>query len=106
MGDKGSINVSQFLRQYESESTKKNYKTGLKTFFGVIYPKLKGEDLDLLSERYFKEGRDYRSDMLIFKESLKSKAPTTIGNRLNSIRVFLDENGINFPKRFFKNLMT
>ena len=104
MGDKGLINVSQFLQQYESESTKKNYKTGLKTFFGVIYPKLKGEDLDLLSERYFTEGRDYRSDVLIFKESLKSKAPTTIGNRLNSIRVFLDENGINFPKRFFKNL--
>jgi len=39
-----------------------------------------------------------------FKDSLKDKAPKTIGSRLNTIRVFLDENNIEFPKRFFKNL--
>ena len=99
-----SINVSQFLRQYDSESTKKSYKTGLKFFFREIYPELKGEDLDVLSERYLAEDRNHREDVMDFKDSLKDKAPKTISNRLNSIRVFLDENGVSFPKRFFKNL--
>ena len=104
MGDRRSVNVSHFLRQYESKSTKQNYKTGLKTFFGVIYPESKGEDLDILSERYLAEDRDHRNDVMDFKDSLKDKAPRTISSRLNSIRCFLDENGIEFPKRFFKNL--
>ena len=124
MGDKRSINVSQFLRQYESKNTRKNYLTGLKIFFETIYPELKIESekkreelgvkvlptditvnlQDSYSSKYLSEDRDYREDILNFKESLKAKAPKTIGSRLNTIRVFLDENGINFPKRFFKNL--
>ncbi|GAG12415.1 unnamed protein product, partial [marine sediment metagenome] len=86
-----SINVSQFLRQYDSEGTKKSYKTGLKFFFREIYPELKGEDLDILSERYLAEDRNHREDVMDFKDSLKDKAPKTISTRLNSIRVFLDE---------------
>jgi len=130
MGDRKSVNVSQFLRQYESQSTRKNYLSGLRQFFESAYPELKHElkqkkneleeeagktisyipseivlkFLDIYSFRYLEEDRDHRNDVLNFKESLKSKAPMTIGSRLNSIRVFLDENGINFPKRFFKNL--
>jgi len=96
------VNVSQFLRQYESKHTKKSYRAGLKQFFKLMYPD--GGDLDALSERYLDQHRDYREDMLNFKDSLKDKAPTTKATRFNSIRTFLDDNGITFPKRFFKNL--
>ncbi len=95
--------MSNFLRQYESPSTKKSYRTGIKLFFKTVYPD-SSEDLDSLSEKYLREKRDHREDVITFKESLKGKAPMIIGSRLNSIRVFLDENEINFPKRFFKNL--
>ena len=130
MVDKGSINVSQFLRQYESQSTRKNYLSGFRQFFELIYPELTQEFeqkqkeleeeagktiryipseivlefIDTYSSRYLAEDRDHREDVMDFKDSLKNYAPKTVGARLNSIRVFLDENGINFPKRFFKNL--
>ena len=96
------MNVTQFLRQYDSNSTKKNYRVSLKQFFQVMYPK--GGDLDELSTRYINEDRDHRQDLLNFKESLKNKAPMTKAARFNVVRTFLDDNGIEFPKRFFKNL--
>ena len=104
MGDKVSINVSQFLRQYESAGTRRVYLTGLKFFFKSIYPESKGEDLDILSKRYLVEDRDHREDILKFKESLEDKAPGTKNLRLNTVRAFLSDNEIIFPKRFFKNL--
>jgi len=97
------ITVSQFLRQYESQSTRLSYRTGLRLFFESVYPE-SSEDLDNLSLRYLSEKRDHREDVITFKESLKNKAPMTIGSRLNVVKVYLDENGISFPKRFFKNL--
>jgi len=69
MGDKRLINVSKFLRQYESKNIRKNYKAGL-TFFEVTYSE-SNEDLDALSERYLTEDRDHREDVLNFKDSLK-----------------------------------
>jgi integrase len=80
-----------------------NYQIGLRLFFELIYPESK-EDLDILSEKYIAEDRDHRNDVLDFKDSLRDKAPKTISSRLNVVRCFLDENGIDFPKRFFKNL--
>lgn len=118
------INVSQFLRQYDSINTRKSYLAGLKKFFELMYPEIGVEIekvkekldvknippevllkiLDIHATRYLNQDRDYRDDLLKFKESLKSKAPTTMTTRINSIRTFLDDNGIPFPKRFFKNL--
>ena len=97
------MNVSQFLRQYDSENTRRSYLMGLKQFFEMTYLN-SGGDLDILSERYLEEDRDYRDDILNFKEYLEDRAPTTKKTRFNAIRTFLDDNGITFPKRFFKNL--
>jgi integrase len=80
-----------------------SYETGLQRFFKIIYPESK-ENLDILSERYLAENRDHREDILDFKDSLKGYAPKTIGSRLNAVRTFLEENEINFPKRFFKKI--
>jgi integrase len=68
-----------------------------------MYPDAK-EDLDILSMRYLNEDRDYRDDLLRFKESIQGKAPKTKVARLNAVRVFLSDNEVNFPTRFFKNL--
>jgi integrase len=97
--------VSQFLRQYESVNTKKSYKSCLRQFFKLMYPDAK-ENLDTLSIAYLKEDRDYRDDLLRFKESIQGKAPKTKVARLNAVRVFLSDNEIVLPNRFFffKNL--
>lgn len=97
------MDVSQFLRQYDSRNTQLSLKTGLKQFFKLMYSESK-EDLDALSMRYLNEERDFRGDIIQFKESLKGKAPKTIVARLNAIRVFLSDNEIMFPNRFFKTL--
>ena len=122
--------MSQFLRQYESQSTKRSYQTGLRLFFESVYPELKNElekkrkeleealgktikfvppeiileYLDIYSSRYLTEDRDHREDIFNFKDSLKDKAPGSRTLRISSVRAFLDDNGINFPRRFFKNL--
>ena len=124
---KTTINVTQFLRQYESENTRNSYRTGLRLFFESVYPEMKLDEekkkkdlglkknqslpadiqlsfLDIYSMRYLEEDRDHRDDIMNFKDSLKDKAPKTKKNRLNSVRVYLEENEIEFPKRFFKNL--
>jgi integrase len=101
---KQQINVTAFLRQYESSNTRKSYSAGIQQFLQIIYPSEQREDLDSLSERYLREDRNHRDDILTFKESLAGKAPKTMISRLNAVRVFLDENGIIFPKRFFNNV--
>ena len=77
---------------------------GLKYFFKLIYPGLKGEDLDGLAEKYLREDRNHREDIISFRNFLGDKSPKTRYARLIAVRVFLDDNGISFPKRFFKNI--
>jgi integrase len=96
------VNVSQFLRQYESEATRKNYFVALKQFFKLMYPG--GGDLDELSERYLREDRDYRDDLLRFKESMKGRAPSSKTVKIYAVRAYLSDNNIQFPRRFFKKL--
>lgn len=100
----GRVNITDFLRQYENKETKKSYKTGLKQFFNLIYSELKGEDLDIFAERYLSENRDHQEDMINFRDSLKDRSPNTRALRFNAIRAFLDDNGISFTRRFYKNL--
>ncbi len=96
------INVTQFLRQYDSSNTRASYLTGLKQFFRLMYPD--GGEIDELSQRYLAEDRDYREDMQNFKDVLEGKAPKTRQSRFNVVWTFLNDNGITFPKRFLKNL--
>lgn len=130
MSEQSKINVSQFLRQYEIESTRRSYETGLKIYFTTIYPELQQElenkkialekelgrklkhipteiaieCLDKYSEKYLTEERTHRDDMMNFKETLKNKAPKTRRSRLNAVKIYLEDNSITFSKRFFKNL--
>jgi integrase len=97
------------LLQYDSPNTLKNYKIALRQFFQFIYQS--NEDVDILSERYLSEKRDYRKDMLRFNKDMQTRlyrnrhlAPTTRIHRLNVVRAFLEENDITFKKRFFTNL--
>ena len=64
--------VSQFLRQYDSINTKASYRSGLRQFFKLMYLGAK-EDFDTLSMRYPNEDRDFREDIIRFKESLRGK---------------------------------
>jgi len=96
------LNISDFLAQYQHENTREAYRSSLKRFFRMIYPDSEGISLDDLSLRYLGEDRDYRHDMLLFRENLSRSAPLTSFQRMTAIRIFLEENNITFPKRFFK----
>ncbi len=94
MGKAKLVAATDFLRRYDNLNTRKNYKVGIKLFFELVYPELRGEDLDGLAERYLSGERGHREDMLNFRESLKDKSPNTKALRFNAVRVFLDDNGI------------
>ena len=98
------LNISDFLAQYQHENTREAYRSSLKRFFRLTYPDSEGISLDDLSLRYLGEDRDYRHDMLLFRENLSRSAPLTAFQRMTAIRIFLEENSITFPKRFYRNL--
>ena len=85
-----------------SDSTVRAYRNGLKTFFKMVYGE--GGDLEKLAERYFGEKRDYEKDVQDFLVALKGYAPYTVRLRLSAIRVFLLENGVEPPQRFWRRL--
>ncbi|MFA9437727.1 MAG: hypothetical protein ACEROO_11555, partial [Candidatus Bathyarchaeota archaeon] len=65
------IIASEFLRQYESKPTRKNYSSILKNYLTTFYPQLnqikRGDEhtqlLDDISAQYLNESRNYRNDL-------------------------------------------
>ena len=100
--------VNDFLDQYESQKTKKSYRTALKQFFTVAFPELKTSKalqlLDKLSLQYFEKDRDIRKDIIAYKNSIKHQAPKTRQSKLSPIFRYFEDNGIEFAKSFTRNL--
>ena len=99
-----AINVSGFLSQYTSASTKKTYLFALKRYFRLIEPDLKDEGLDEASTRYFLAEPDIRSDIIKFRDALLESPPKTRLLYLNVVVNFMNENGVTVPKHLVKNL--
>jgi integrase len=98
------VSINDFLRQFESQSTKNSYQSSFKQFFRLIYPEVDHNTLNEKSLQYLSENHDYQADIIRYRESLESKAPMTVVVRLSAIRTYLEENGIEFSKRFFKRV--
>jgi len=50
------------------------------------------------------EDRDYEADVKHYFASIKSRTPTSVKRCLSVIRVFLSENDIEFPNKFWRRL--
>jgi len=87
-----------------SPRTVEAYRAALKEFFQVVYRK--GEPLEELADRYFLEEQSHEENLRSFLKDQKEKkrAPKSIQLKLSAVRVFLAENGVELPQRFWKRL--
>ena len=96
------VNSEEFIAQYSSENTKRTYRTILNRYLTLFYP---GIELNDASVKYLNSGRDYRADMIHLRDSIAKMAPKT---RLSTMTVcfrWLEENEIDFPRSFKRNLI-
>ena len=91
-----------FLRQFSSVSTVRNYKSALRDLFQVVYEKR--DPVEELADRYVSEDRDYRRDVEELLIALKGRAPKTIRTKLSAVKMFLVENDIDFKEKFWRRL--
>jgi integrase len=98
----GSI-IEHFLSNYESEGTKKVYRTVLKRFFKAVYM-VEKVDLEVCAQRYFSEKRDYEEDIHAMFTWLNGKPPMTVRLTLSCVRTFLSENDVELSDKFWRSI--
>jgi hypothetical protein len=71
-------NLSQFLAQYPMKSTYALYKSIIRCYLRTLYPELKKSDdekrYDEFSLQYVSTPRDFRGDLLRFRDQTKDDA--------------------------------
>jgi len=96
--------VEDFLSQYSSQTTVKNYKTALRHYFKVFYPQL---ELDSAVTEYFKTPKsesEYENDFIKFFITIKDRPPITINVLISIVKQFLLENDVEFSEKFLRRL--
>lgn len=81
--------IDEFLEGYNKKNTLLSYKQRLEHYFNAL-------QTDPMT--YFKEKRDYDSDIRKFLEYVEHRAPVSIKMDINTVKMFLDENGVNLSK--------
>ena len=106
MGEVDTVwTTTEFLSSLATESTTRNYKSGLKKFFSFIYdeefPKRGYEErLSELSYTYFSVPRSYVKDYVLYHNHIKklNYAPKTLVNVMLPVRGLFEFNQIEIPK--------
>ena len=80
---------------YESRSTAEAYQYALNKFFGCI---------GVGADEYFEGARNYEEDVKTFFSSIEERPPKTIRLMLSAMRVFLEENDVELPAKFWRRL--
>jgi integrase len=91
----------EFLKTYSSKSTIAAYRWSIKDYLEKCG--FKGE-VEEIAEAYFKQNRNYEEDITKYFTSIKGKPPKTVGLCLSAIRIFLLENGVELPAKFWRKL--
>jgi len=87
--------VENFLNGLIAKSTKLSYKSNLKIYFNVIQAD---------PNHYFDGKRDYEGDVREFWNSLIHKPACSRNGRMNTIKMFLEDNDIEFAGSFWRKL--
>ena len=108
MNDKWSI--EDFLSQYSRTNTIRVYRSIFRDYFKLFYPKLqklKNKQLDKelpeISLEYVCQDKDFRKDLLKYKEHISHQAPKTITTKIACMLRFFESNQINFNSNFTRN---
>jgi len=94
-----------FLRTYQREGTKYCYRNSIAAFLSSVYgQKIAQPDLDGFASKYLQETREYEQDVETFFTTLNRRPPKTVHNQIAGVKVYLIENGIELPQRFWRGL--
>jgi len=103
--------VETFIGAYPNYHTRKNYWDALYDFFSSVYEaerfKKKGEKREWIKtkgEQYFGEDRDYKKDIDAFLVAFAKRPPKTIQLKLAALKMFLLENEIELPQKFWRRI--
>jgi hypothetical protein len=94
-------NHLKYLKTYSSKNTTKLNRWAIQSFLNTIYD---DGDLEELAHRYIQEKRDIPQDIENFFAGIKNRAPTSIRTMMSILKVFLMENNIELPQKFWKKL--
>jgi integrase len=97
-----NTNRLKYLETYSSENTTKIARWAIKSFLNIVYDD--DGELEELATRYIQEKRDVGGDIQTFFAEIKHRPPTSIRTLVSNVRVFLMENDIELPKKFWKHL--
>jgi integrase len=92
-----------FLSQYSSKSTRDNYGRALETYFRLHYPNTQLTPQEL-SIQYLRDKRDYKPDLIRYRDSLLPLAPKTRLSYLAAIIRFLEDNDMTLNPSFKRNI--
>jgi len=96
--------VKNLLENYDNKGTRKNLWNAINKFFQSVYEEATSENLEEMAEKYFSEKRDYEQDLQSFVKSLNGMAPLTIRLKVSNIKIFLLENDVGLPEKFWKKI--
>jgi len=93
----------RFLKTYNNKSTRKLYKNSLKKFFQFHYDET--IDLEEVADQYLNSDRDFELDVIDFFNNINGEySPKYIAVMRSAIRIFLEDNEIELPKRTWRRL--
>jgi integrase len=116
MDREGSPGI-EFLKTYRSTATAIAYRNSIRRYLSsvlgrevacrvkrngmheVLDSELRGEAV-----AYFSAGRDYQKDVELYFQLMKDLSPKTVHGGLAVAKVFLMENGVEFPQLFWRRL--
>ncbi|MCD4845148.1 MAG: site-specific integrase [Methanosarcinales archaeon] len=100
--------LEKFLKNLRTDSTRKNYRSGIISFIEFIYEveregkratKAENERFFELADKYLDQERNYEDDLREFAVSLQSKPPMTARSYFTAVEKFLFRSGIELKAR-------
>lgn len=95
----------RFLEDYSSINTIRLYKGTIESFLKSVYNQ-QNINLEQTADQYVNEKRDFREDVRNWFAGLqvKNTHPMSMKIRLSIVRVFLSENDIELPLKFWRSM--
>ncbi len=88
--------LTEFLDNYNNQSTRGGYRSGILAFIKFIYGITDGDKgrLEELVDQYFDDSRDHKTDLMKFAVSLQKRPPLSARQVFNQVNEFLSMNDV------------
>lgn len=90
-----SKKIDEFLEQYPNIKTRGVYRSCLNKFFQIM---------ETSETQYFKKKRNYEQDINRFFIAISENPPKTVRLYLSTLKLFLSENDVQFPEKFWRSI--